>query len=612
MRRFGLTVACLLMLAALGVRAQEPAASGVTRSSADGADARFDVMVENAPAQAFFQGLVEGTQYNMLVHPDVGGRITLRLKHVTLEEVLDATRELYGYDWHRTEGGFLVLPPGMQSRVFHLNYLDLKRYGVSNTRISSGQVTQGGNNTQYGGNIATSGSQQTQSGVDSQGRPLDVTGTTVITRGDSDFWANVESDLHELVGDKPGRTVMINRQSGVIIVHAMPSELREVSEYLHQISRTVTRQVVLEAKIIEVDLNDAYQAGINWATVLSRGSSHYTFGQTTPPQGFAGNALTPTNNPVLIGPASGSTPAVPVPDLTGLASQTLGGAFTLAANFTDFSTLIELLSSQGRTRVLSSPRVSTLHNQLAIIKAGTDQFFVTGVQSNVTSGTGTAITSQNVQLTPFFSGVALDVTPQISDDDSVTLHVHPTISDVTDQVTSLTVNGTVNTLPLALSVVRESDSIVHAHSGQLVIIGGLMREFVNKNAYKTPILGDIPGLGKLFRSDQNQRQTTELVILLRPIIVKDADWATLSSEPSEEIRELNDKAGLGTFDSPTPAPAPASPPGKLDKTDPPTSASPGAGTPGSVFPSASSPGVTDASSPPAIGAGIISTGRMPP
>jgi MSHA biogenesis protein MshL len=554
-------IACTVALSAVAVRAQQPASVDGPRVQSAAA-ARFDVMVENAPAQAFFQGLVEGTPYNMLVHPDVSGRITLRLKHVTLEQVLDATREMYGYDWRRTADGFFVLPVGIQTRVFHLNYLDLKRYGISNTRISSGQVTQSGNNSQYGSNNTTSTSQQATPGVDAQGRPLDVTGTSVLTRGDSDFWTSLEQNLHELIGNKPGRSIVVNPQSGVIIVRALPSELREVTEYLKQTSDTVTREVVLEAKIIEVDLNDAYQAGINWAAVLQNGNSHYTFGQTTPPQGFAGNPLTPTGNPALIGPSNPGS-AVPNPYVAGLVSSTLGGAFTIAANFKDFGTLIELLSSQGRTRVLSSPRVSTLHNQLAIIKAGTDEFFVTGVQSNVIP-TGTAISqTQNVQLTPFFSGVALDVTPEISDDGTVTLHVHPTISEVTDQVKTLIVNGAFNSLPLATSEVRESDSIVRARSGQLVIIGGLMREQVQKTAYKTPLLGDIPGLGRLFRSDQNQRQTIELVILLRPLIVEDAGWTGLVNERGREIQELNDEAGLGKFEYPTPTPEMQTPPGSV-------------------------------------------------
>jgi MSHA biogenesis protein MshL len=301
--------------------------------------------------------------------------------------------------------------------------------------------------------------------------------------------------------------------------------------------------VVLEAKILEVDLNDDFQAGVNWATVLQRGNSHYSIGQSTPPNGFAGNPLTPTNNPVTLPPVPPANP------ISGIVTNTLGGAFTVAANFKDFSTLIELLSSQGRTRVLSSPRVSTLNNQQAIIKAGSDEFFVTGVQSNAVTGTSTLVT-QNVQLTPFFSGVALDVTPEVDDEEVVTLHVHPTISEVTDQTKTLTVQGQSDSIPLALSDIRESDSIVCARSGQLVIIGGLMRQEVTKIAYKTPLLGDIPVLGRAFRSDQNQTQTVELVILLRPIVVSDADWAGLVGEPGARMLELNKRAGFDKLDYP--------------------------------------------------------------
>ncbi len=519
-----------------------PAASAAVHPAADliaRDDSHFDVDVADAPARAFFEGLVEGTRYNVLVQPEVTGRITLRLKHVTLEQVLEAVRDLYGYDFRRTSAGYLILPAAIEARVFHLSYLDLARYGTSRTRISSGQVTQGDENAQYGQN-GTVTSNTPAVTVGQNGKPvLDMTGTSVYTTGESDFWSSIEADLKALIGAKPGRNVVVNRESGVIVVRAMPNELREVADYLEKITENVSREVILEARIVEVELDDANQAGINWAAVLTSGRSQYLFGVTAPPGGFAQNPLTPTGNPLTIGPGN---------VISSLPSSTLGGAFTVAANFANFNTFIELLATQGHTRVLSSPRVATLSNQKAIIKAGTDEFFVTGVQSNTVTGTATS-TSNNVLLTPFFSGVALDVTPEVGADGRVILHVHPTVSEVVDQTKTLQVQGQVDVLPLAQSQIRESDSIVEARSGQLIIIGGLMRETVTKQRYKMPLLGDIPGLGRLFRSEQNQRQRAELVILLRPTVVGDADWPRLVRAPAERLDELAEQGDLGRADS---------------------------------------------------------------
>jgi len=178
-----------------------------------------------------------------------------------------------------------------------------------------------------------------------------------------------------------------------------------------------------------------------------------------------------------------------------------------------------------------------------VIKAGSDEFFVTGVKSDTTTGTSTT-TSLDVELTPFFSGVALDVTPQISDDGTVLLHVHPTVSEVTDQTKHVAFANSSSDLPLALSQIRESDSVVRAHNGQVIVIGGLMRETRKRNDYKTPGLGSVPVLGNLFKSKRDVSSTVELVLLLRPIVVGDGDWDGLVKEPMDRAAALSKKGDV--------------------------------------------------------------------
>jgi MSHA biogenesis protein MshL len=494
-------------------------------------EARYDVHVEDAPARAFFEGLVAGSSVNMMVHPDVKGRVSLSLKQVTLVEALDAARELYGFDYRPMGHGYLVLPATVQTRVFQLNYLDLQRLGVSRTRVSSGQVTQNAQNADAGT-------------ADEKTQTTSTTGTAVLTRNDTDFWSEIEANINLLVSGASRESkdeklmnpnVVINRQSGVIVVRAMPEELRAVAEYLRKTQATVTRQVILEAKVVEVELNSGFQAGINWTALARDGNKSYFFGQRSPDNGFDANPLTPPGTQEPVVPGQGG--------LAGQVVDTVANAFTFAFDSTDFSALIQLLDAQGRTRVLSSPRVSTLHNQKAVIKAGSDEFFVTGINSNTTTGESTT-TTLDVELTPFFSGVALDVTPQIGEDGSVLLHIHPTVSEVSDQSKRVSFGGSSSDLPLAFSQIRESDSVVRARSGQIIVIGGLMRERRQRHDYKTPGLGSIPVVGNLFKSKRDTSTTVELVLLLRPIVASDQDWERMVRESEERTAVAAKKGGV--------------------------------------------------------------------
>jgi MSHA biogenesis protein MshL len=281
----------------------------------------------------------------------------------------------------------------------------------------------------------------------------------------------------------------------------------------------MVRQVILEAKILEVELSDTYQAGINWGALATPGDDSITFGQIG-----GGALLGDAGASDIAGQTGDLDPAAPDP-VNGTLTSAFGGMFTIAANAGDFQAFIELLRTQGDVQVLSSPRVSTVNNQKAVIKVGNEEFFVTDISTTTVTGAGATTSTPDITLTPFFSGIALDVTPQISDHGDVVLHIRPAVTEVVDRRKEIVVAGFDQSLPLAFSTVRETDSIVRAKSGQIIVIGGLMQESTEQRQASVPVLGDIPALGRLFRHTREVTSKTELVILLRPVVVEsDAVW----------------------------------------------------------------------------------------
>jgi MSHA biogenesis protein MshL len=464
---------------------------------------------------------VEGTPYDVVVHPSVGGAVTLNLKDVTVPEAFSAMRDAYGYEYRREGNRFVILGRELQTRLFDVNYLNLTRKGKSETRAKgSGEI---GNRTGGAGSSATTpGTDQAQDSGSS---------SSVETTTQSDFWKDLTDALTAIVGNDPGRKVIVNKQTGMVLVRAMPDELRSVENYLGATHASVNRQVVLEAKIIEVELSDRFQTGINWSGV----NGNYTISQVG---GGSPNLSTIGATPVF-GGLGKIAPGGTFAGNAGSATNAFGGVFTVAAVGSDFSAFLELLKAQGDTQVLSSPRVSTVNNQKAIIKVGGDEFFVTGVKSNVTTVGGATQTVPEVTLTSFFSGIVLDVTPQIDAEENIILHIHPSIGTVSERSKSVVIAGDQFTLPTAFSTIEESDNIVRARSSQIIVIGGLMKEGTTDEDDAVPFLGDVPVLGNLFKHKRVTRIKKELVILLKPTIVQlDKDWNNAVGESHERIKKI--------------------------------------------------------------------------
>jgi MSHA biogenesis protein MshL len=553
------------------------------------ADTRYSILISpraQAPAP-----LTQGNAADAATQATNASRrdlISVHLKSVTVMEALEAIRETYGYEYTVTGTRILVEPPELQTRFYQINYTLGQRRGVSDLQVVSGAATSssgGGNSGQGGGGGNTGGNAGGGNGSGGGAASYGSNQASAVSSlAKSDFWGEVEDSMRTILGCQipklsapavragqggggsssaasnradvsfvgdaqpgerlrgvegcsDGRAVNVNQMSGTVLVRAMPRELRVIERLLRAMQVNIERQVIIEAKVIDVQLNKDSQQGINWSA-FRQGQHKASLGSSTnligaPGEPFAGQVV----------------PGATLSDLLGNQLAASGGksAFSaglgLALQGPQFAALLSFLETQGEVHVLSSPRIATLNNQKAVIKVGTEEPFITSITPSSTSqSTSSTIATQSTLIyQPFFSGISLDVTPQIDDRDRVTLHVHAMVNSITEkQKASSTSPGAV-AVPLAVSSVNETDSVVKTGDGVMVVIGGLMMESSNNNRAAVPGLGDVPVAGALFGKREQASAKRELVILIKPAVVKmDSDWSDDIAAAGRRVQGIND------------------------------------------------------------------------
>lgn len=494
-------------------------------------EAKLDLLVNNASARDVFLAIVTDTRYSMLLHPDVTGTVSVTLRGVTVLEALEAIRDVYGYDFKIEGRRITVYGPTLQTRIFTINYPNALRVGESNLRVSSGGITgvrSGTNTATVGAGTAGSSGPQSES-------------SRVSTTSRTDFWDELTDAVLSMVGKEAGRNVTTSPQAGIMVVRAMPDELRQVDKFLKAAQIAVERQVMLEVKIVEVELRDGFQSGIDWSAMKNVGGATGAIGviggNTT------SNTLVSGVRANLPGFTAGATSLLA--DNIGLPSGG-GGLFGLALAANGFQAVLGFLETRGDVQILSSPRIATLNNQKALLKVGTDEFFVTNVTGGaiINSGginTPATTSSPALTLTPFFSGISLDVTPQIDGANNITLHVRPSVTAVSEKTKQVDLGASGSfRLPLASSAVNESDTMVRIQDGNIVAIGGLMQVESSRRSSGLPGTSDSPFLSSITGNRANVGRKKELVVLIKPSIIRNAqDWEDQTRRTRDALDDMD-------------------------------------------------------------------------
>jgi MSHA type pilus biogenesis protein MshL len=443
---------------------------------------------EPTPIKDILLLLVRDTRLSVIPDPSLEQTFLGDIKNVTIREALDLILEPLDLDYAIRGQIIRVFPRELETRFYSIDYVITQRSG---SRSIAGTTGAGGNNLGLAGAGLQSSIVAGSAGIAGVGTGTAAGGSTSQVSGTDS--PNLYVDLAEGVRtllSADGR-MNLDRTAALLQVTDRPSRLARVEQYLEAVMLRVTRQVQIEAKVIEVELRDEFSAGINWRAVLGGLTSNATATQT-------------------LAPAS-------------------TGGFTLALNVGDFSALLNAFAAQGKVNVLSSPRITAMNNEPAVMRIGTqDVFFTTTTQIDSQSG---QIVQSTVTPQSLTEGVVLSVTPQISADGIIHMNINPSITERTGVATSRLGDQ------VPIISVRETDTLVRVRQGETIVIAGLMQDRANIDTSKVPFIGDVPVVGHLFKRTEKTRRKTDLVILLTPTVMGPGETTATTAR---EIQRLED------------------------------------------------------------------------
>jgi MSHA biogenesis protein MshL len=442
-----------------------------------------------------------GLQYQ--IDPSVRGIVNARLRNTTLSEALNTILP-QGVTYELAAGVLRVSPARLETKIFSLDYVAISRFGTASTviqrRLGSGSGFGGAGQAGAGG----------VGGAGGFGGGADVIQATSVANAWDDIRIAVEALVFETAGTAAvqagnqaavpgsggagmggqafsrsmpdGRRLIINPMAGTITVTSFPATLSQVESFIKTFESSIQRQVLIEAKIVEVNLERSFEFGIDWNVVANAGRIQFR------------NTPRPTN-----APAASSV------------------ELTLSGGPGQINLVLNALSTQGNVKVLSSPRVSALNNQRAVFNVTTQEIFWQSSTIVTGGGTGAPITQSQVTPVPINVGIVLDVLPQIGADNQVTMNIRPVVTSVARTSRFPQQNGTTFEAPVIDT--RESDTMARLRAGETIIIGGLMQTRTERQRSSVPVLGSIPLLGRLFTRYTDVETKAELVIFLTPTII---------------------------------------------------------------------------------------------